>query len=368
MKRREYLAAGAAVTAGMVAGCMGESEGELRLEDVDQWPPENYGTNVTIWNWFTTWRDRIIEHFQDDYPDIESYTLDAYNNPGQFYAAVQGDHSIDSIGSEGVFTRRMTEEGLLQPLPVDLMDNWDRIEAPIVEASEKYFAKDGEIYGIPTTRTLIPAIAYHSDYFDEPPDSWSIFWDEEYKNKMVMHDRDYVMSEIASWHLYGKQIPDDWDAVKEALLEQRPLNRTYYQDPNTIIELMANESILVAPMAQTWAIIGHETLTDKINVTVPQEGAVYSLDPLIVPKGAPNPIAGAMFADYALSDLSARIYWEEYYATTTHENANELKREFATESEYEVARWKDEWDLGPRIPYDSEQRDHLSDIYTAIVG
>ena len=131
MKRRQLLGAGAAALAGGIAGCSGGSgssgSDDLSISDIEEWPPAEYENEINVWNWYTGWRDVMTEAFMEEYPGVENANLDSYNNPGQFYAQIQQDHSIDSIGSTGEFTQRMMANDLAEPLPIDMMPNYENV-------------------------------------------------------------------------------------------------------------------------------------------------------------------------------------------------------------------------------------------------
>lgn len=342
------------------------------MADIDQWPPEQHESQVNIWNWFVNWRDPVAEAFQEEYDGIEDFTIDGYNNPSQWYSQIQGNHSIDSVGSISDFTNRMMENDLAEPLPVEHMPNWEQIDEQFREESREQYGQDGEVFGFPDTVILNPSLEYNEEHFDSPPNSWGVLWEEELADDMVMMDRDFIMMQIAA--LYTGQDPhdpDDWDEIEEVLLQQRDLNRTFYQDHGSAQQLFANEDVLVGPAPAAIAVGTRADLNDSINYTVPDEGSLVTMNQLVVPKGAPNPVAGVMFTDYALSDTSARLHWETGFATTTHKNHDKIIEENSgdfSEDIVEMAQWNDEWDLALRQPLSEEIRQKTSDVYTQIMG
>lgn len=372
MKRRDLIASGAAAMITGAAGCLGgddEGSQEFSLDEITEWPPEEYENEINHWNWYTNWRDDLTAEFAEEY-GIENVNLDSYNNPGQFYAQIQQNHSIDSINSTGEFSQRMMENDLAHPLPVDMMDNYQNVGDEWQEATERTYTQDGEVYAVPNIIVVMPVIGYRDDYFDSPPTTWDIFWEEDLAGDILMWDRDYLLMQIAA--LYTGQDPhdpDDWDELEEVLIQQRDLNETYYQDHDTAQQLLGSENAVVAAMPTNSALQGHATVDDSIRYTVPEEGTLYSIDQQVVPTGAPNPVAGAMLADYTMSERSAEIMWQTDYAISAHEDAFDIiDRVEDNEELAELARYEDDWELQERVPLSDEVRERTADLYTEVMG
>jgi len=373
--RRQVLATSATALATGVAGCIGESGGggDPSVSDISQWPPQDYESQINIWNWFTKWRDPAAEAFKEEYDGIEEFTIDGYNNPGQWYSKIQGNnHEIDSVSSVSDFTKRMIENDLAHSFPVEQMPGWDRIEKRFREGAKEQLSQDGNIYGIPDTVILNPVIEYNEDYFDSPPDSWSVFWEEDLADEMIMMDRDYIMLFIAAQHTgQDPNNPDDWQEIEEVLIQQRDLNRTYYQDHASAQQLFANEDVKLGPAPASIVVNTRANMNDSINYDVPGEGTVFTMNQMVVPKGAPNPVAGVMFADFAVSEQSAKIYWNTLFTTTTLKNHDEIvanNSEGLSDEIVDMAQWDDNWDLTLRKPLSDDVREKLSDVYTEVMG
>ncbi|WP_158589325.1 PotD/PotF family extracellular solute-binding protein [Halococcus sp. IIIV-5B] len=398
MKRRQLLASGGIALATGIAGCSasgsggdggsnngnntnpsnssnanatsGSAEQSIAGTAITEWPPAEYEDSINVWNWYTQWRDVAVERFVKEYDGIEDYTVDSYNNPGQFYAQIQQSHSIDSIGSTGEYTQRMMANDLAEPLPVEMMPAWEMVKDEYKQVTMDTYSTDGDVFALPNVIVVMPVIAYNQDYFDSPPDSFDIFWEEDLAGQILMWDRDYLLMQIAA--LYTGQDPhdpDDWNELREVLVQQRDLNQTYYQNHDTAMQLLANEDVVVAATPTNSILQAKDTMNDSLSYTVPKEGTLYSIDQQVVPKGAPNPVAGAMFADYSLSAESAKIFWNEAYVITSHVDAFDIIAEVEDNSDLvELARYNNDWDLSERRPLSEEVRQKTSDLYTEVLG
>lgn len=371
MKRRELLGAGAAALAGGIAGCSGSgSSSALSISDIEEWPPAEYESQINVWNWYTGWRDVIVERFMEEYPGVEDANLDSYNNPGQFYSQIQGSHSIDSIGSTGEFTQRMMANDLAEPLPIDMMPNYENVAEQYREVTETTYADDSGVYGLPNIIVAMPVIAYRDDYFDSPPSSFDVLWDEDLAGNMLMWDRDYIMMQTAAMYTgQDPHNPSDWDELEEVLIQQKDLNESYYQNHDTAQQLLASENAVVAATPTNSALQGHDTRDSAIRYTVPDEGTLFSIDQQVVPTGAPNPVAATMFTDFAMSRQSVEIAWQESYAISSHADAFDIIAEIEDDPELaELARYDDDWELSERRPLSEEVRQRTSELYTAVMG
>jgi spermidine/putrescine transport system substrate-binding protein len=354
-----------------MAGCSGGSSGSnLSISGIEEWPPSEYESQINIWNWYTGWRDVMAESFTEEYPDVENTNLDSYNNPGQFYAQIQGSHSIDSIGSTGEFTQRMMDNDLAQSLPIDMMPNYENVADEYQEVTESTYADEDGVYGLPNIIGLNPVIAYRDDYFDSPPSSWSVIWEEGLSGDILMMDRDYIMMQTAA--LYTGQDPhdpSDWDELEEVLIQQKDLNEAYYQSHDTAQQLLASENAVVGVAVNNSALQGHDTRDSAIRYTVPDEGTLYSIDQQVVPTGAPNPVAATMFTDFAMSRQSVEAAWNQSYAVSSHSDAFDIIADIEDNEELaEMARFDDDWDLSERRPLSDEVRQRTSELYTAVMG
>lgn len=380
MRRRELLGTGAAALLGGLAGCSGgsgsegsdgsSSSGDPTIAGIEEWPPTEYENEINVWNWYTGWRDVIVDQFMEEYPNVENANLDSYNNPGQFYSQIQRSHSIDSIGSTGEFTQRMMANDLAEPLPIDMMPNYENVKQQYKDVTESTYADEDGVYGLPNVIVAMPVIAYRDDYFDTPPSSFDIFWDEDLAGNILMWDRDYIMMQTAAMYTgQDPHDPSDWDELEEVLIQQKDLNEAYYQNHDTAQQLLGSENAVVGATPTNSALQGHDTVDDSIRYTVPEEGTLFSIDQQVVPTGAPNPVAGAMFTDYAMSRDSVEALWNESYAISSHKDAFDIIAEIEDNEELaEMARYEDDWELSERRPLSDEVRQKTADLYTAVMG
>lgn len=372
-KRRDIVkAAGAAGAAGL-AGCLGGDNGAdgPRPIEVEEWPPEEYENDLMVWNWYVDWRDYILEDFQAEH-DIDNVSTDAYSDPSQWYSRLQaGNDDIDSIGSTGEWTARAMENDLIEPLPVDIMPSWEEHVPEEFKADiEEHFSQDGEIYGLPQAILVSPTLTYNEDYFDEPPTSWDVLWDEEYADQMFMWDRPRHACQIGAFYTGQGTNPDDWDyeEIREVLIQQKDLNVTYWEEYSSAMQMFVNEEVVVGPFTDGRSHMARFQEDAPISFAVPEEGTTYAMDHYVIPQGTPNPRAALLFTNYAASPESARQMFLQmgYRPPLTDEGFQEAVGDEASDEEIEYLLWEDDWDLDLIRPIDDEHHDRMDEVWTEV--
>ena len=134
-------------------------------------------------------------------------------------------------------------DGLLLEIDTTKLTNFNNLYDRFKNQEECF--KDGKMYSVPWVWGST-AIAYNTDDIKEAPKSMSVLFDPQYKGKIAIRDdfNDAVM--LAAIALgQDPNNPSDLDAIKEKLIEQKPLNKTYWKTGmNSQSYLLANKSAL----------------------------------------------------------------------------------------------------------------------------
>ncbi|WP_255170965.1 ABC transporter substrate-binding protein [Natrononativus amylolyticus] len=370
--RRTLLKAVGAGGIAALSGCLGDDDDTeyVRPIDIESFPPEEYESSVNVWNWYTDWVDWHTEPFQESYEGIDQVNAQAYSGPSEWYSRLEaGNDEIDTISATNEWVVRAMNNDYLEPLPVDRMEAWDVLTPLAREDAEEHYSMDGEIYAIPEAVVMQPSLTYNEEYFDSPPDSWSILWDEELEGMMFMEDWAEVSCRIAA--LYTGQDPndpDDFDEIEEVLVQQRDLNVTYWNEFSSAMEMFVNEEIVVGPLrdGRTWMA---RFLNDApINYAVPDEGMMYTYDNFVIPEGAPNPRAAAAWIDHG-GQVSSRVQlFAEMGYVPPIENLETELTEVVSEEEAAFADWLDPDELIFIEPLEEEVLDRYDEIWTTVVA
>ena len=363
--RREILkTTGAALAAGTVAGCTGGGGGggsgsDDRVPmDVTEWPPEDYSSSLNLWNWYDDWAEWAMDAFGDEY-DVE-VTNSGYSSPDQWYSRLQaGNTEIDNIAATTNWVERSINNDFLHELPVDIMPAWENVTENIKEASS--YQQDGSTYAIPESLVLYP-LTYNTDAFDSAPESWGVLWDESLEGEIMMWDNATVSCQIAAMYTGQDPIsPSDYDEIQEVLTQQKPLLRTYWGDYEQGMQLFVNEDVVAGPLTMGRTYTARFSEGAPVNYTAPEEGAMFTSDLFVIPKGAPNPITSLLFTNWASEKENAAQLFE----TMGYKPGVDIQDELS-EEDREFTTWPSEWNLVFSETLSDDVRSRYDEIWTAV--
>lgn len=191
------------------------------------------------------------------------------------------------------------KDGLLEEIDITRVSNFSKIYKKFVDLPES--KKDGKFYALPWVWGST-AIAYNTKKVTDPVTSMAVLWDAKYKGHVGMRDdfNDAIMS-AAIVLKQDPNNPSDLEAIKQKLIEQKPLNQTYWKTGDEWSKFFANEQIWIGLM---WS--GQAASMKKegqpIGFVVPQDGAIGWVDNWAIVKGTKNKDLALKFIDYMISD------------------------------------------------------------------
>jgi spermidine/putrescine transport system substrate-binding protein len=155
-------------------------------------------------------------------------------------------------------------------------------------------------------------IAYNTKYVKEDINSIQALFDPKYQGKIGMFSN---ASELGSVGLLANGVdpatstPDQWNAAADKLKAQKPLVRSYYDQG--YIKALKQEDTWIS-MAWSGDIFqanlqGYDTL----KAVVPQDGAMFWTDNMVMPYTAENPKDAMTYMDYVY-DPKVQAVIEDY--------------------------------------------------------
>ncbi|MBI3648304.1 MAG: spermidine/putrescine ABC transporter substrate-binding protein [Actinobacteria bacterium] len=158
-------------------------------------------------------------------------------------------------------------------------------------------------------------IGYNTKYIKEDITSIQSLFDPKYKGKIGMFG---IASELGSFGLLANGVdpatstPDDWKAAAAKLQSQKPLVRQYYDQD--YIKALKNEDIWISmawsgDIFQASAYQGYDTL----KAVIPDEGAMFWTDNMVMPLNAQNPLDAMTYMD-SVYDPHTQALIEDYNA------------------------------------------------------
>src|SRR5713101_986673 len=135
--------------------------------------------------------------------------------------------NYDVISPSSDVATSIARAAMAAPLDLSKIPSYGQLSAglrdsPLVRAN-------GQVYGVPFMWGPNPLL-YDTTVFAQPPDSWGIFWDPKYKEKISVWDElstSYMAAQILQYnkrdpgHVYNLS-DDQLEAVKKKLLELKP--------------------------------------------------------------------------------------------------------------------------------------------------
>lgn len=222
------------------------------------------------------------------------------------------------------------EGGLLKEIDTSKLENFDALYDRFKEQKE-CFGEDGKMYAVPFVWGST-AIAYNTDLVPEAPKSLNVLFSEDYKGQIAFRD-DYNDAVMAAAIVTGQDPTDpaslDLNVIKDKLIEQKALNKTYWQTGDEFSKLFAGGQTAVGLM---WSgqSASMKANGEPIGFTVPEDGAIGWVDNWGIAAGSQHEDLAYAFINYMIS-ADVQYAWSSKGgpAPANHEAADKLDPEYA---------------------------------------
>lgn len=258
------------------------------------------GTKLYVYNW-----GEYISDGADDTIDVnkafeEKYGIkvvyDTYDNNEIMYTKLKGGGvSYDIVIPSDYMIERMIVEDMLEEIDFNAIPNYKYIP-------EKYrnLSYDPENkYSIPYTVSYVGLI-YNSKMVEEVPDSWTVLWDEKYKNNILMFNNPRDAFAIAQSILdqdYNMESEVAWRTAAALLKEQKSVSPVYVND-EVFLKMETGEAALAPYYVGDFLTMKENN--DDLGVVYPKEGVNYFVDAACVLKGSKNYEAAMLYLNFLL--------------------------------------------------------------------
>ncbi len=263
--------------------------------------------NVFTWPGYVS--DEIRAGFEKEFG--VNVVVDTYGSNEDLLAKISaGATGYDIIMPSDYMVSKMIKEDRLAELNRDNIPNFKNI-SPLFLG--KYYDPENR-YSVPYTFGTA-GIAYDSTKVSPTPDSWTVLWDEKYKNQFSMLDDPRETPGVAL-KLLGYSINttdlDQLRQAKEKLIEQRLIIKQYKSEAEEL--LIAGDVI----MAHCWSGDAFRAAEERpsIRYVIPKEGSSQFIDTVCIPKSAPHKDLAEKFINYLLRpEVNAKITAFTRYGT-----------------------------------------------------
>jgi spermidine/putrescine-binding protein len=221
------------------------------------------------------------------------------NSNEEFIRRVSAGERFDVIVPEDWAAEVLIDAGLLQPLDMELLPNWEQVTQPYFQAPPY----DPGTGGVKYTSIFCfgtEGFAVRLDRIALPPKSWQMVYDPAYAGQIAMLDGSREVLGPALFLLGA-----DPNCTDAALLDQAAIMATAQRPLVTRYDTQgAAQSILDGtPIVECWDGDVAAAITQGapgIRYVLPNEGYRVWADAPCIPANAPHPAAGHRFLDYLL--------------------------------------------------------------------
>jgi len=224
-----------------------------------------------------------------------------------------GDAGYDVVSTSTDFFGRQIRAGIYQPLDKRLLPNWKYLDPRILAIEARY--DPGNRYAMPYLRH-VNGFAYNVDMVrarmpDAPTDSLDMIFKPEVIKRFADCGVSFLDSaedvlQLALNYLHldpNSRRPEDYRKAEQLLDGVRPYVRAF--DSSEYMNGLGDGEFCISmswsgDYATARARARAAGVLLNLAFTIPKEGSNASYDALLIPAGAPHPLAAHAFLDYIL--------------------------------------------------------------------
>jgi spermidine/putrescine transport system substrate-binding protein len=199
----------------------------------------------------------------------------------------------------------MIAAGLLQPIPVGRLKNWQSLD-PLIR-NQKYLRRGASVYAVPLGYGYISFPLYNPELIPKPPTSWDQLLTSKYRRKFAVNDLPENLTWIA--RTLGLGHPDPHHLKKKDLARCEAYARRLVKNSKTVSPTFGDLLQLFVTKEIAFSVSGTPDIIDKAaaqGVTLkkwfPKEGGAGAyMDNFAIPVGARNADAALEWIDQMIS-------------------------------------------------------------------
>ncbi len=278
---------------------------------------------VIVYNWGEYLDPDAIEMFEEETGINVVY--EEYETNEIMYPKVQsGAIAYDVVCPSDYMVERMIENDLLAEIDFSNIPNIKNIGDVYMEQSRQ-FDPDNK-YSVPYLWGTV-GILYNKTMVDEPIDSWSVLWDEKYKDSILMQDsvRDAfgVALKYLGYSLNSTDL-DELTAAQKLLIEQKPLVQAYVVD-QVRDKMIGNEAAI--GVIYSGEAIYTQLENPDLEYVIPKEGSNIWIDSLVIPKNAKHKENAEAFINFICRPEIAKMNFDYITYSIPNESGRALIEE-----------------------------------------
>ncbi|MBP5384107.1 MAG: ABC transporter substrate-binding protein [Lachnospiraceae bacterium] len=249
---------------------------------------------VVVYNWGEYIDPDVLTAFEEETGIHVVY--DEFETNEIMYPKVEsGASEYDVICPSDYMIKKMISNDLLLELNKDNIPNLANIDPQYLTQSDQF--DPGNKYAVPYCWGTV-GILYNKTMVNGPIDSWSVLWDEQYKDNILMQDsvRDAFMVPLKlKGHSLNSMDRGELEEARDLLIEQKPLVQAYVVDQ--VRDKMIGNEAAIGVIYSGEAIYTQRENPD-LEYVIPKEGSNIWIDAWVIPKNAPHVSNAEKFIDY----------------------------------------------------------------------
>lgn len=276
----------------------------------------NDTNKVYVYNWGEYIDPDVLTMFTKE-TGIEVVYDEFETNEIMYPKVASGGVSYDVICPSDYMIQRMIQDDLLAEIDYNNIPNITNIDQTYLDESKQFDPENK--YSVPYCWGTV-GILYNKTMVDEPIDSWSVLWDEKYKDNILMQDsvRDAFAVALKSLG-YSLNSTDDTqlNEAKELLIKQKPLVQAYVID-QVRDKMIGNEAAL--GVIYSGEAIYTKRENPDLEYVIPKEGSNVWIDSWVIPKNAEHKENAEKFINFLCrGDIALKNFEYITYSTPNKE-------------------------------------------------
>lgn len=275
---------------------------------------------VVVYNWGEYLDPEVLTLFEQE-TGIDVVYEEFETNEILYPKISSGAIAYDVICPSDYMIQRMIENDLLAEINFDNIPNVKNIGKDYMEQSRQFDPENK--YSVPYCWGTV-GILYNKTMVDEPITSWSVLWDEKYKDNILMQDsvRDAfgVTLKYLGYSLNSTDL-DELTEARDLLIKQKPLVQAYVID-QVRDKMIGNEAAI--GVIYSGEAIYTQMENPDLEYVIPEEGSNIWIDSWVIPKNAENKENAEKFINFLCTPEIALMNFEYITYSTPNSEARKL--------------------------------------------
>ncbi len=243
-----------------------------------------------------------------------------FSSNEDMYAKVKSGAALyDVIIPSDYMIERMIGEGLIRPLTMENIPNYQYISDDFKGENVYYEPQDGKIYSVPYFYGEV-GIIYNTEMVPEDTEtlgSWDLMWDENFKGEILQFNNNRDAFGTALYKL-GYSVNDTentahWQEALQLLKDQKKLVQGYVMD-EIFYKMKSGSAAVAAYYAGDFFTMYEDN--DALDFYYPEEGTNRYFDAMCIPSNAQNPEIAEAYIDFLCRpDIACANASYTYYAS-----------------------------------------------------